>query len=429
MKKSIIIIFSLTILFGCNSQSKIDNTQLDYKDWSAQQKLVTAVTGSRPDIASVIAITDTIEVDGVKYVGLEVLYSKYLHWEYLGDLYFDDVSIRDVAPFDTAKFFETFEKEYGKIYGEENVERIEDNDYFGNCVPCKRMYVIKNIRLRMYGVLEQEESQYSKAKWSVRPDSKGIEIIPKSASSKPKNQEILNKRVPNKIQSYFTEEATYYSVTEFKGTINLEPENELHNTVGNYIKAINDGNGAEELNMTHPKIVNALRLEAENNNTISFLDSAGFLCQNGNLNQVAYISPIISSNGSEYTKLIIIGSFKADFSATEITPDMSYLFSILPEIYKEKYGQSNVNADNETKIISVKNVEFPIYAVNNKEIGGWKFSTIPYSTEGISSAKLWKDTIKKTDLSADWWAGQMERRKDQIDVIIPSDILLQLVSG
>jgi len=421
MKQAILILLGAITIFGCNSQPKIDNTQLEYKNWSAQQKLAREVQGAMPGIDSVVAITDIMEVDGVKYVGLEVLYSKYLHWEYLGDLYFEEVSIRDVPPFDTAKFFETFQKEYGQIYGVENVERIEDNDYFGNCVPCKRTYVIKNIRLRMYGILPKDQER-----WSVRTDAMGIKKLPINASQKQWKQENLNEFVPEEVQTHFTEVATYFAVTAFKKMITLDTENELQNTIGNYIKAINDGNGTEELKMTHPKIVNGLRLDAEINNTVSFFDSAGFLSQNMKLGQVAYISPIISSKGSKYSKLIIMGSFELDFSTTEVTPDISYLFSMLPTIYKEKYGVSNVNADNETKIISVKNIEMPIYAVYNKEINGWKFSTVPYSYEGISSDKLWDGTIEKMDLSPDWWVEQMGRRLDQIDVIIPSEILLKL---
>lgn len=422
MIKTLIIILTTATLLGCSNNPKTNYPQLDYKDWSAQQKLINAVHGPQSyNIDSVIAITDVYEIDGKKYVGLDVIYSEYLHWENLGDLYFDGFEGSEIPSFDTLKFYENFVTDYGKIYGADNVVRIEDVDFFSDCGICQRMYRIKNIRLKMYGVYDNNRKD-----WNTRPDSKGIKAIPTTPSKKPRNQEYLNERIPKEVQSHFAKDATYYPVTAFEGAVQLDPKNDLHNALEIYMNAINEGNGLVELKMTHPKIINAI-LKTEGNNYASFLDSAGFLSQHMKLNQVAYIAPIISREDSQYTKLVFIGSFELDFSKVKIAPDVSYLYSMLPLTYQKQYGVSHVIADNETKIITIKSVAIPIYAAYHTQIGEWKFSTMPYSMRGLSLDNyLWQINKDKFDANPEWWVGQMEREKDQIDVIIPQDIILKL---
>ena len=398
-------------------------SQNDHKDWSARQKTVNAVHGPMNyNIDSVIAITDFYEVKGVRYIGLDVIYSEYLHWENLRDLYFDEFERSEIPPFDTLKFYENFVTDYGKIYGADNVVRTEDVDFFSDCGQCERTYRIKNIRLKMYGVYYNDQK-----KWGTLPDSEGIEILPTPASKKPKSQEALNEIVPKKIQLHFRKDATYHPVAAFEGVVQLDPKNDLHKAIGIYIKAINEENGEEELKMTHPKIVNALRIYTDKKNTAPFLVSTGFLGQYVKMNQVVYIAPVLTSEEIKYTKLIIKGSFELDFSTMEVTPDVSFAFSMLPTMYQQRYGVSNVNADNETKIITISNVEFPIYAVHNSQIGEWKFTTVAYSPlKGISLDNLWEFTEKTIDASPEQWVEAMEDRKDQIDVIIPPDIILKL---
>ena len=123
------------------------SSQDEYKKWSARQEVMASVNSpfqGGPSIDSVIGITDVIEIKGIKYVSLEVLYSEYLHWESLHELYYPDHQRGNTNSFDTTEFYENFEREYGQIYGSENVIREEDRRDRWKCSQCRRAYSIKN---------------------------------------------------------------------------------------------------------------------------------------------------------------------------------------------------------------------------------------------------------------------------------------------